>query len=110
LIHRAVLEAVESAPPEQLSGDHLDLGSGSVDLLRLFAARYPLRSFARDYADQLMETSHQQVAVTPAPEQPRKGDRIFLIAVLGVLFLIVSTGLIVSFLVFRAISRPLSGQ
>ena len=42
---------------------------------------------------------------TAAPEQSRRGDWIFLIAVLGLLFVIVCAGLIASFLVLQAIGR-----
>jgi len=42
---------------------------------------------------------------TAAPEQSRRGDWIFLIAILGLLFVIVCAGLIASFLVLQAIGR-----
>ena len=42
---------------------------------------------------------------TAAPDQSRRGDWIFLIAVLGLLFVIVCAGLIASFLVLQAIGR-----
>jgi len=42
---------------------------------------------------------------TAAPEQSRRGDWIFLIAVLGLLFVIVCAGLIASFLMLQAIGR-----
>jgi hypothetical protein len=42
---------------------------------------------------------------TAAPDQSRRGDWIFLIAVLGLLFVIVCAGLIASFLVLHAIGR-----
>jgi ubiquinone/menaquinone biosynthesis C-methylase UbiE len=82
LIHGAVIEAVERNSPEQLSGDHLDLGSGTGELLRLFAARYPLRSFACDYTDQLMELPHQQVAVVDLNREklPFDDDRFALVS------------------------------
>ena len=44
------------------------------------------------------------------PTRSRKSDWIFLIAVLGSLFLIVCTGLIVTLLVLQAIARFLLGQ
>jgi 2-polyprenyl-3-methyl-5-hydroxy-6-metoxy-1,4-benzoquinol methylase len=62
-IHWAVLRAVEQAAPEELSGDHLDVGSGTGELLRLCAGRYPLRSFACDYTERLMEMRGQKVEV-----------------------------------------------
>jgi len=42
---------------------------------------------------------------TASPEQSRRGDWIFLIAILGLLFVIVCAGLIASFLVLQAIGR-----
>ncbi len=45
-----------------------------------------------------------------APRQSRKGDWIFIIAVLGLLLVIVCAGLIVSFLVLFALGRLLSGR
>jgi SAM-dependent methyltransferase len=82
LIHGAVIKAVERNSPEQLSGDHLDLGSGTGELLRLFAARYPLRSFACDYTDQLMEMPHQKVAVVDLNREklPFDEDRFVLVS------------------------------
>ena len=70
LTHRAVLEAVERAVGHDLRGDHLDIGSGTGDLLRLFAARFPLRSFACDYTDQLMKIPGQQVAIVDLNREP----------------------------------------
>lgn len=45
-----------------------------------------------------------------APTGSRRGDWIFLVAVLGLLFVIVCAGLIVSFLVLQAIAKLVSGQ
>lgn len=44
------------------------------------------------------------------PQQSRKSDWIFLFAILGLLFLIVFAGVIVSFLILAAIARFLSGN
>jgi SAM-dependent methyltransferase len=70
LIHHAVLEAVEGAGANELRGDHLDLGSGTGDLLRLFATRFPLRSFACDYTDRLMKIPGQQVEIVDLNREP----------------------------------------
>jgi len=70
LIHRAVLSAVENARRREIVGDHLDIGSGTGELLRAFGARYPLRSFACDYTDRLMETPEQDVAVVDLNRAP----------------------------------------
>jgi hypothetical protein len=45
-----------------------------------------------------------------APKRTRKGDWIFIFAVLGLLFIIVFAGLFVSFLVLQAIVRLFSGN
>jgi hypothetical protein len=45
-----------------------------------------------------------------APAASRKGDWIFLLAVLGLLFVIVCAGLIVSFLVLQAVLKLASGH
>ena len=44
------------------------------------------------------------------PQQSRKSDWIFVGAILGLLFLIVCSGLIMTFLLLRAISHTLSDQ
>jgi Domain of unknown function (DUF4112) len=60
------------------------------------------KSNARNYG-LLKKYSH-------APSASRKGDWIFLVAVLGLLFVIVCAGLIVSFLVLQGILKLLSGH
>ena len=70
LTHRAVLDAVKSAAGNGLQGDHLDIGSGTGDLLRLFATRFPLRSFACDYTDQLMKVPAQRVEIVDLNRDP----------------------------------------
>jgi len=65
-----VLSAVENARRREIVGDHLDIGSGTGELLRAFGARYPLRSFACDYTDRLMETPEQDVAVVDLNRAP----------------------------------------
>jgi SAM-dependent methyltransferase len=70
LLHRAVLDAVARASSNELRGDHLDVGSGTGDLLRLFAQRFPLRSFACDYTDRLMRIPGQQVEIVDLNREP----------------------------------------
>ena len=60
------------------------------------------KSNARNY-----ELLVQQKVV---PQQSRKSDWIFVGAILGLLFLIVCSGLIMTFLLLRAISHTLSDQ
>lgn len=62
-IHGAVLKAIADAAPSQLTGDYLDVGSGTGELLRTVASRYPLRPFACDYTDDLIEKSGQKVEI-----------------------------------------------
>jgi SAM-dependent methyltransferase len=54
-IHSAVLRAITAASPSQLTGDYLDVGSGTGELLRTVVARYSLLPFACDYTDDLIE-------------------------------------------------------
>ena len=70
LLHRAVLDAVARASSNELRGDHLDLGSGTGDLLRLFAQRFSLRSFACDYTDRLMKIPGQFVEIVDLNREP----------------------------------------
>jgi len=60
-IHEAVLRALEAAGAAGLSGRHLDIGSGSGELLRLARERYSFEGVACDYTDQLMELPGQKV-------------------------------------------------
>jgi len=53
-IHQAVLRAIAAAPALPTTGDHLDIGSGTGELLRLVRAHYPFRSFGCDYTDKLL--------------------------------------------------------
>ena len=80
-IHRAVLSAIERAAPRELSGDHLDVGSGTGELLRLCAGRYSLRSFACDYTEGLIKTSGQKVEVVDLNRNPLpfEGNRFALV-------------------------------
>jgi 2-polyprenyl-3-methyl-5-hydroxy-6-metoxy-1,4-benzoquinol methylase len=53
-IHQAVLRAIAAVPSMPSGGDHLDVGSGTGELLRLVRARYPFQSFGCDYTDKLL--------------------------------------------------------
>ncbi|HEY3659759.1 MAG TPA: hypothetical protein VGK91_00860 [Candidatus Udaeobacter sp.] len=53
-IHQEILRAITAAPALPTSGEHLDVGSGTGDLLRLVCARYAFRSFGCDYTDKLL--------------------------------------------------------
>jgi SAM-dependent methyltransferase len=50
-----VLRAIGTVLPAHATGDHLDVGSGTGELLRLVRTRYPFRSFGCDYTDTLVE-------------------------------------------------------
>jgi ubiquinone/menaquinone biosynthesis C-methylase UbiE len=62
-IHQAVLRAVQELAPPGFTGEHLDVGSGTGELLRILARHYPLHSFACDYTDELMEKPDQKVHI-----------------------------------------------
>jgi SAM-dependent methyltransferase len=68
LLRDAILRAID-ATGKPLSGDHLDVGSGGGQLLRLVASRYPVNSFACDYTDRLMETPGQTVEIADLNHQ-----------------------------------------
>ncbi len=80
-IHRAILRAIEVAAPDGVTGDHLDVGSGSGDLLKLIAARYPVGSFACDYTDALMMSPDQPVQIVDLNHDllPYSSDRFTLV-------------------------------
>ncbi len=65
-IHGAVLRAI----PQKLTGDYLDVGSGTGELLRAVTARYPLRPFACDYTDALIEKSTQKIDIVDLNREP----------------------------------------
>ncbi len=69
-IHRAVLRAIENVALQDLTGAHLDIGSGTGELLRLVGARYSLQSFACDYTDRLMEPAAQKVDIVDLNREP----------------------------------------
>jgi SAM-dependent methyltransferase len=62
-IHRAALRALAKAAPPELDGDHLDIGSGTGELLRAVQAHFPMQSFACDYTNRFMETPGQKVDI-----------------------------------------------
>lgn len=70
LTHRAVVDAVRRAAADKLRGDHLDVGSGTGDLLRVLADKFALRSFACDYTDQLIKTPDQPVEIVDLNREP----------------------------------------
>jgi ubiquinone/menaquinone biosynthesis C-methylase UbiE len=69
-IHRAVLRAVATANAGSHEGDHLDVGSGTGELLRLVRARYPLRSVGCDYTDKLAQVPGAKLDVVDLNQQP----------------------------------------
>jgi ubiquinone/menaquinone biosynthesis C-methylase UbiE len=52
------------------SGDHLDVGSGTGELLRLVRAHYPFRSFGCDYADKLLSVPSPTIDTIDLNRQP----------------------------------------
>ena len=80
-IHRAILRAIEVAAPQGVTGDHLDVGSGSGELLKLIAARYRVYSFACDYTDTLMKIPDQPVQIVDLNNDllPYSSDRFTLL-------------------------------
>ena len=69
-IHQAVLHAIATAPALPTSGDHLDVGSGTGELLRLVRARYPFRSFACDYTDKLLSVPGAEIHTADLNRDP----------------------------------------
>ena len=52
------------------SGDHLDVGSGTGELLALVRARYPFRSFGCDYTDKLLSVPGPRIDTVDLNRQP----------------------------------------
>ena len=50
-----MLRAIGAAFSGNATGDHLDVGSGTGELLRLVRAHYPFRPFACDYTYKLAQ-------------------------------------------------------
>jgi ubiquinone/menaquinone biosynthesis C-methylase UbiE len=51
-------------------GDHLDVGSGTGELLRLVRAHYPFRSFGCDYTDKLLSVPGPRIDTVDLNRQP----------------------------------------
>ena len=69
-IHQAVLRAIAVAPALPTSGAHLDVGSGTGELLRLVRAHYPFRSFGCDYTDKLLSVPGAEVLTVDLNREP----------------------------------------
>lgn len=69
-IHKAVLRAIAAAPALPTSGDHLDVGSGTGELLRLVRARYPFRSYGCDYTDALFSVPGTEIQTVDLNREP----------------------------------------
>jgi ubiquinone/menaquinone biosynthesis C-methylase UbiE len=80
-IHQAVLGAIAAAFPGSATGDHLDVGSGTGQLLRLVRAQYPFRSFACDYTDKLAQVPDLKIDTVDLNRQmlPYGDDRFALV-------------------------------
>ena len=68
-IHQAVLRAIGAAFSWNATGDHLDVGSGTGELLRLVRAHHPFRSFACDYTDKLAEVAGLEIDIVDLNRQ-----------------------------------------
>jgi ubiquinone/menaquinone biosynthesis C-methylase UbiE len=51
-------------------GDHLDVGSGTGELLRLVRAHYPFRSFGCDYTDKLARVPGLKIDTVDLNREP----------------------------------------
>lgn len=69
-IHQAVLRAITAVPALPTSGDHLDVGSGTGELLRLVRDRYPFRSFGCDYTDKLLSVPGAEIHTVDLNREP----------------------------------------
>jgi len=69
-IHRAILRAIAAAPALPTSGDHLDVGSGTGELLRLVRDSYPFRSFGCDYTDKLLSIPGPEIHTVDLNREP----------------------------------------
>jgi len=68
-IHQTVLRAIGAAFSWNATGDHLDVGSGTGELLRLVRAHYPFGSFACDYTDKLAEVAGLEIDIVDLNRQ-----------------------------------------
>jgi ubiquinone/menaquinone biosynthesis C-methylase UbiE len=69
-IHQAVLRAIAAVPALPSSGDHLDVGSGTGELLLLVRAHYPFRSFGCDYSDKLLSVPGPRIDTVDLNREP----------------------------------------
>ena len=69
-IHQAVLRAIAVAPALPTTGDHLDVGSGTGELLRLVRAHYSFRSFGCDYTDKLLSVPGAEIHTVDLNREP----------------------------------------
>lgn len=65
-----MLRAIATAPALPSSGDHLDVGSGTGELLRLVRAHSPFRSFGCDYTDKLLSVPGPKIDTVDLNRQP----------------------------------------
>jgi len=68
-IHMGVLRGIEEIRPN-ISGKHLDIGSGDGSLIHLLGQHFKLDSSACDYIDSLMELAGQKVDVVNLDLEP----------------------------------------
>jgi SAM-dependent methyltransferase len=63
------------------SGDHLDVGSGTGELLRLVRTHYPFRSFGCDYTDKLLSVPGAEIHTVDLNREllPYSDDRFALV-------------------------------
>lgn len=80
-IHQAVLRAIACAAVLPTSGDHLDVGSGTGELLRLIRAHYPFDSFGCDYTDKLLSIPGAEIHTVDLNREmlPYSDDRFALV-------------------------------
>ena len=69
-IHQAVLRAIAATPALPTSGDHLDVGSGTGELLRLVRAHHPFHSFGCDYTDKLLSVPGADIQTADLNRDP----------------------------------------
>jgi SAM-dependent methyltransferase len=69
-IHTGVLDAIATSCGSGLTGNHLDVGSGTGRLLGLVREQYAVTSFACDYTDRWMRLPGQQVEIADVDRDP----------------------------------------
>ncbi len=65
-----MLRAIATAFPGRTTGDHLDVGSGTGELLQLVRTHYSFRSFGCDYTDKLAQVAGLQIDIVDLNLQP----------------------------------------